>query len=455
MRQTLSAPPQGLRRRLLVALLPPLILILIGSSVLDYRLARKTADSAHDQSLADTIFDLEAHIHKQSSPALLDLTAETETMLRSSTPDMIYFSVRDADGKILAGDSDLPEPAPPKDDQMKFSDGVYKGAPVRIAQFRIKAATANVVIAVMETTRKREQSSQKILTAMVLPNLAVIIATLLAVLFGVRHGLLPLQAVEHEIASRSANDLHEFKLASAPAEIRPMLRRLNELFGLLRESAEIQQRFIADAAHQLGTPLAGLQTQLDLAAGEGAFGHSTERLAHIEEATSRISHLLSQLLAYARTESSASITHSFEAVAIDQLVEKSASTFLDAALAKNIDLGFEISPVTARGMPWMLQEALGNLIDNALRYTPEGGIITVRCGESSGLPFLEVEDNGPGIPPEQLEHVYERFYRIPGSPGNGCGLGLSIVREIAELHGATVQLAAGESGGLRARIQFA
>ena len=448
-----KSAPLGLRQRLIVALLIPMIFILIISSILDYRLARQTADSAHDQSLADTIFDLESHIRRHNSPIFLDLTEETEAMLRSNAPDMLYFSVRDSFGKLLAGDGDLPEFASPKNGQLKFIDGNYKGKVVRIALHSLSLASYDIHIVVMETTEKRQQSSQRILMAMVVPNLAVIFATLLAVLFGVRHGLLPLLAVEREIAARSASDLHEIQLTNAPSEIRPLLRRLNELFALLRESSEIQQRFIADAAHQLRTPLAGLQTQLDLAAGEGAFVHNAERLEHIEEATGRIGHLLSQLLAYARAETAESITESFEDVSLDQLVEQSASKFLDPALAKDIDLGFEIAPASVKGIPWMLQEALGNLIDNAIRYTPQGGIITVRCGKTEGQAFLEVEDSGPGISDEHLKRVFERFYRIPGSPGNGCGLGLAIVGEIAQLQGASVQLTRGQVG-LRVRIQF-
>lgn len=444
----------GLRRRLLIALLIPLILILVASSMFDYRLAKQTANAAHDQGLADSIFDLESHIRKQHNPAFLDLTEETEAMLRSNAPDMLYFSIRDADGRVLAGDSNLPGFAMPTDDEVAFSDGAHLGNAVRIAVHRLKLPAGEIYIVVMETTEKRILSSQRILTAMVLPNLAVIFATLLAVFLGVRQGLLPLRAVELEIAARSVNDLREIELAGTPSEIHPMLRRLNELFALLRESVEIQQRFIADAAHQLRTPLAGLQMQLDLAAGEGAFSNNSERLGHIEEATARIGHLLAQLLAYARAETSNAITASFEAVALDQLVEKSASTFLDAALVKDIDLGFEIAPATVQGLSWMLQEALGNLIDNAIRYTPQGGIITVRCGEADGQAFVEVEDSGPGISEEHLRQVFERFYRIPGSPGNGCGLGLPIVSEIAQLHGTTVELTGSKAGGLLARLQF-
>ncbi len=446
--------PLSLRQRLILALLTPLIVILTVSSYFDYRLAKKTANSAHDQSLADNVFDVEAHIKTQNPSFKLDLTEEAEAMLRSNAPDMLYFSVSDPFGKVVAGDADLPQLRPPKDDQVEFSNGVYRNTRVRIASHRITINAQDFLIVVMETTKKREQASARILTAMVIPNLAVILATMLAVVLGVRQGLLPLHEVERDIAERSANDLHEIDPSGKPAEIRPMLRRLNELFALLRDSVEIQQRFIADAAHQLRTPLAGLQTQLDLANAEGAFNNNPERIQLIEEATLRISHLLSQLLAYARAETSNSVKDKFESVALDRLVENSASIFLDGALAKNIDLGFDIKPAATAGFPWMLQEALSNLIDNAIRYTPTGGVITVSCGDENGHAFLEVDDSGPGIPNEQLKHVFERFYRIPGSPGNGCGLGLAIVSEIAQLHEATVELKRSEQGGLRVRIQF-
>jgi len=446
--------PLSLRHRLILALLTPLVVILTVSSYFDYQLAKKTANNAHDQALADNVFDLEAHIKKQNPSFKLDLTEEAEAMLRSNAPDMLYFSVSDPFGKVLAGDADLPRLPAPTGEQVAFTNGVYHGMPVRIAQHLISINTQDFLISVIETTKKREQASARILTAMVIPNLAVILATLLAVILGVRQGLLPLQEVERDIATRSANDLHEIELSGNPAEIRPVLSRLNELFAVLRGSVKIQQRFIADAAHQLRTPLAGLQTQIDLATSEGAFNNNTERLQLIDEATTRIGHLLSQLLAYARAETSNSVTDKFETVALDRLVENSASIFLDGALAKNIDLGFDIKPATTPGFQWMLQEILSNLIDNAIRYTPTGGVITVSCGEEKNQAFVDVEDSGPGIPDEHLKHVFERFYRIPGSPGNGCGLGLAIVSEIAQLHAATIQLTRSEQGGLRVRLQF-
>ncbi|BAL25945.1 sensor histidine kinase [Azoarcus sp. KH32C] len=446
--------PLGLRRRLILALAIPLLLIVVTSSALDYRVARQTADTAHDEALADTVFDLKSYVTKQQGAGRIDLTQEAEAILRSNAPDLLYFSVRNAAGELLAGDAGLPAFDAPSDaNRVQFRDGAYRERPVRIALLRMDGASGPL-ITVMETTGKRQQSRQRILAAMVLPNLAVVAATLIAVLFGVRHGLLPLQAVEREIAARSVTDLHAFDLAASPIEIRPMLSRLNELFVLLRQASEVQQRFIADAAHQLRTPLAGLQNQLDLAVGEGAFGQNPQRLDHIEEATSRIGHLLSQLLAYARTEASTPAPRVFEAVRLEQLVENSASLFLDAALARDIDLGFEISAAATVGLSWMLQEALSNLIDNAIRYTPRGGVVTVRCGSDGAQPFLEVEDSGPGIAPEHATHVFERFYRIPGSSGTGCGLGLAIVSEIAQVHRAEVLLAAAAPHGLRVRIRF-
>jgi two-component system sensor histidine kinase TctE len=448
-----STPPD-LRRRLIVALLIPLIIILCVSSLLGYRLAGAISDATHDQALADEVSDLESHIEGIPAAFRLEMSEELQSSLRAHAPDQVYYSIRDNSGRTLYGDDDIPYFPIPKSNQVSFIDAAYHGANVRVALLRAITPATEVFITIMETTVNRELSRHKILTAMLLTNLAVILATLLTVLFGIRQGLLPLEAVEKEIASRSPHDLHEIDLDTAPREIHPMLRRLNQLFSLLREASAAQNRFIADAAHQLRTPLAGLQTQLDLAVTEGAFSRNEVRLQNIELGTAHLERLLGQLLSYARAETSASITKKMERVSLDQIVEKSASAFFDAALRKNIDLGFEISPVSINGIPWLLQEALANLIDNAIRYTPRDGIITVRCGETNGKAFLEVEDNGPGIAQEHLSHVFERFYRIPGSPSNGCGLGLPIVKEIAELHGAEVLLNHKESNGFCVRLEF-
>lgn len=424
------------------------------SCIWDYVVAKQTANSAHDVALADVVYDLEELIRKQPSLSNLNLAAESEAMILSNAPDKLYFSVRNTDGTTLLGDAALPVQSQVDHRIVTFLDGSYRQQPVRIAHHQIQLHDSDLLIQVVETIQKREQSSHKFLTAMVVPNLLVMLTVLLAVLWGVRKGLEPLHTLEKEIASRSVNDLRELELAQNPFELRPLLKRLNELFHLLRESNAIQQRFIADAAHQLRTPLAGLQTQIDLAVAEGIFGQHPARKENIEEATTRIEHLLSQLLSYARTESAMSLTDSFEQVRLADVIERSASMFIDRALAKQIDLGFEISEVHVSGLSWMLQEAIGNLIDNALRYTPEGSVVTVKCGILNGAAFLEVEDSGMGIPATELPTIFDRFHHIAGIDGSGCGLGLSIVKQIASVHNAEVEFQSRMPQGFSVRIVF-
>jgi two-component system sensor histidine kinase TctE len=448
----------SLRSRLLLAIIAPLCVVFAVSAIFDYRLARETADSAFDHSLADVALDLASHIRTTEERLSVALSAEAEEILRSDASDIVYFAVRDKAGRLLAGDEALPShgafAVTRMDNQMAFADRELHGKPIRIAIHQTPSAHGPVTIMVAETVNKREHSSRRILVAMVLPSLAVILATLLAVYFGVRRGLAPLEIVESEIASRSPRDLHAIDDTLTPQEIRPLLSRLNDLFALLREAAASQQRFLADAAHQLRTPLTGLQTQIDLSTNEGRFSSDPERLLRINEATERIGHLIGQLLTYARAESTAYLSQSFEPVALNDLVEQAASIFLDEALAKKIDLGFEAGQATVSGIPWMLREALANLIDNALCYTPSGGTVTVSSCRSNGECALTVEDNGPGIPAAERDRVFERFYRVQGVTGDGCGLGLAIVKEIAGLHDAVIRLEEPPGGGLRFSLVF-
>lgn len=447
--------PMSLRQRLIVMLSVPMVVIVLTSSLIDFNVAQKTAEQTHDQALADTLFDLQTHIRNASDIERLDLSSEAEAMLRSNEPDKLYFAIRDGSGTLLSGDDDLEqfdETLPYG--EARFRDGIYLGNPVRIGLLRTKRGERDVFISVAETTLRRDASREKMLTALAWPNFAVLFAALAVLYFGVRRGLSPLANVEEEIAKRSVSDLRKIDTKATPVEIRPMLERLNALFGLLEKSSEMQRRFLADAAHQIKTPLAALQNQVDLAQGEGLFTGNPERIERMQEATERLSHLVNQLLTFARAEASVLRRPEMEEVSLCRIVEESATAFLDAALVKNIDLGFEISSATVLGVSWMLQEALANLIDNAINYTPGGGNITVRCGVEGSVPYLEVEDDGPGIPEVCRTQVFERFFRILVNGEPGCGLGLSIVREIADLHGADILLLDSSSGGTRARLLF-
>lgn len=446
--------PLGLRQRLLLWILLPLIAVFIGSILFDYRLAQETADTAYDHSLNNAALDIAAYIQTVGLKPELHLTPEAEAMLRHDAVDKIFFAVRDSNKQLLIGDANLPVYPGTIHTQPVFAEDIYHGEKIRATTQHITIDGNEISITVAETMRERDHASNRILAATIIPNLIIIAATLLVIYFGVRRGLAPLVHVENQIASRSPRDLRALDIGHAPREIRPMLTRLNELFESLRTAAAAQQRFLADAAHQLRTPLAGLQTQIELVAAEGKYVRNDERLARIEEATERIAHLVTQLLIYAQTEPAASANQIFHPVALHELAESAASTFIDRALAKDIDLGFEIQPAVAEGIAWMLREALGNLIDNALRYCPAGSTITVRSGIHSSHPYLAVEDNGPGIPPEEHKKVFERFYRIPGSISGGCGLGLPIVQEIAHLHAATITFSKPANGGLTVTLTF-
>jgi two-component system sensor histidine kinase TctE len=324
--------------------------------------------------------------------------------------------------------------------------------------YRIEAEDSHTDIVVAETLHKRDQASRQTVLAMVIPNLILIASTLLLIYFGIRFSLRPLDHLREEIERRSPSDLHTLALEPVPLEpvpleVKPMVTALNRLFDLLSAASAAQQRFLADAAHQLRTPLTAVQTQLDLLALTPDESASPEHLRRIEAATERITHLVNQLLTLARSDRTANLGHQFEPVELAGIVESSATTFLDRAIAKEIDIGFEARPARVTGIAWLLTEALANLIDNALIYTPQGGRITVRCGESVEGAYLEVEDNGPGIAAAEREQVVARFYRSPGSSGNGCGLGLAIVDEIARLHGARLIIAE-VAQGARLRIAF-
>ena len=446
--------PLGLRQRLLLWILLPLIAVFTGSILLDYRLAQETANTADDHSLNHAVLDIVAYIQTTGLNPGLHLTPEAEAMLRSDATDKIFFAIRGPDQQLLAGDADLPIYPGSLRTRPIFVDDIYQDEEIRATTHRVAINGNEITITVAETMRERNHASHRILAAIAFPNLMIIVATLLVIYFGVRRGLVPLVHIENQIASRSPRDLRALDIEHVPREIHPMLTRLNELFESLRLAAAAQQRFLADAAHQLRTPLAGLQTQIELVAAEGKYLRNEERLARIEESVERIAHLVTQLLIYAQTEPAASANQIFQPVALHELAESAASTFIDRALIKDIDLGFEIEPAVTEGIAWMLREALGNLIDNALRYCPAGSTITVCSGIRFDHPYLAVEDNGPGIPIEERDKVFERFYRIPGSVSGGCGLGLSIVQEIAQLHTATINFSELAGGGLTVVLTF-
>lgn len=275
---------------------------------------------------------------------------------------------------------------------------------------------------------------------MLLPELLLTLVSASVIWFGVRSGLRPLDKLRSELADRSQADLRPVTV-DMPEEIQPVAVEINELLRRLELALDSQRNFVSDAAHQLRTPIAALQAQVELAKCEEGSAVDSKLLG-IQAATQRLAHLVEQLLALARAEPQLGQTST--AVDLVFMVHQVAESWFPKAIEKEIDLGFELSPATVLGNEILLQELLANLLDNAMRHTPRGGFVTVSCGESAGNAWLKVEDSGSGVAESERARIFERFYRPPGQSSDGCGLGLAIVREIARQHHGTVEVGSSE-----------
>lgn len=453
--KTPSQPQQTLRKRLFIFLLPSLAGLLIFSIAADYRIAFDPANEAYDHALLDDAIALAGRVKFNDAKIELDFPAAAEAVLRNDSIDQEFLAVYHPDGRLLTGDSDLQPDTVIAGHSPILSNDTLRGLKIRKASYRMEMAQGGVIIAVAETTHKRERTGSRILAAMIIPNVLLILATLGLVYLGVRRGLSPLTELSDEISRRSPHDLSPLTKRKVPGEAEPLVKAMATLIDDLREAAMAQQSFLANAAHQLKTPLAALQTQLELTVAEIPQEYRL-RVGRLRDATQRLGHLAHQLLALARSGPDANISHEHHPVDLGQLLEKNASAWFDDALARNIDLGFEPESTLVEGSEWLLRELVSNLIDNALRYTPSGGQVTARSGiDKNNNPFVEVEDNGPGIPEIERNRVFGRFYRVDGAQGAGTGLGLSIVKEVADRHNAAISLSdANSAGGTRVRVVF-
>lgn len=450
-----SRPLLTLRKRLFVFLLVPMTALLVVSLAVYYRIAFIPANEAYDHALADDVVALGDRLRLGSEGLELDLPAAAEAVLRSDSTDQEYIAVYGPNGRLLAGDSDLHPSAVSAGHPPLLSDDRLHDRRVRKASYSLETPRGTATIAVAETINKRKQTGAKILAAMIAPNVLLILATLALVYVGIRSGLAPLTRLGEEIGRRSPHDLSPLPREAVPGEAEPLVNAIGTLIDDLRVAATAQQAFLANAAHQLKTPLAGLQTQLELAVAELPVEYR-QRVANLRDASFRLGHLAHQLLALARSGTDTDISHEHRPVALPELLSENASAWYDEALRQDIDLGFELEEATATGSEWLLRELVANLIDNALKYTPPGGRITARTGtDQERRPFVEIEDSGPGIPAAERERIFERFYRAEGTPGAGTGLGLAIVKEVADRHQAVIELAdAMPAGGTRIRVSF-
>ena len=449
---SIGAGRNSIRRRLLVFLIPSLLLLVVGAAALTYYVALHVATFAYDRSLLDPALDMAANVRMDADGPRLAMIKQAQEALLYDHEDTLIFQIRSPGGAFIAGDEGLNLPPNLKPGERVFFDGRYNDEPVRVAAVR---SDSGLYVQVAETLNKRNRLIWEILAAGLLPAILIALATLALTWTGVTQGIAPLSWLRTQLLGRSSQDLRPLDEHATPVEIAPAVQALNRLLAQLRESNEMQQRFLTNAAHQLRTPLAGLQMHLELLLRRELAPELREEIAGMHAATVRASHLASQLLALAKAEASAEDSSRLASVDLYAVADRAVQEWVQRAIARDIDLGFALEHATVLGNPLLLGEALDNLLDNALRYTPSGGTVTLRCGTDAGQPFLSVEDSGPGIPESARGRVCERFYRVQGTPGDGAGLGLAIVKEVVQKHRASLHIEAPAEKGTRIVMRFA
>lgn len=433
----------SLRRQLLQRLLPAMLALLLAGAATAYWVAWRSATKAYDRALFDTALAIAEQLRLVDGKPQLSLSPQARAVLLTDKFDQIFYAVRGPRGELLEGNGDLPiwPAVGPKErlgEGRYYFDGWIAGTPIRVAALRMELDGQAISVLAGETMIKRNALVREIILGMLLPELLLALVSLSVVWFGIRSGLRPLTELRRALAGRSQADLSPVRV-EVPEEIQPVVTEINALLQRLEHSMISQRNFVSDAAHQLRTPIAALQAQVEASLNE-ALPDTRHKLEGILAAAHRLSHLVAQMLALARAEPSLAQTQ--PEVSLEILVQQVAEIWLPQAFARQIDLGFELAPASVRGNTLLLQELLGNLLDNAVRYTPHGGTITVACGQNETASWLSVEDSGPGIAAPERDKVFERFYQPPGSRRDGNGLGLAIVREIARQHGGQVSAAA-------------
>lgn len=452
----------SLRRRLLTLLLLPLGVVMGVNAVLGYQQAVQATNDAYDRSLYLAARTLAEELEWQDGQLSLDVLRGVGYLFENHTGARLFYQVSSEQGQILSGDPTLPalRPGVPVPVQffalVRFEDAVHREQAVRMAELLhvVPASPPQqqlVRVVVAETLEARRAMIQRLWADTLVSQVWVLLTAVVLVILAVQTGIRPLERLRRQLQDKDDMDFTPVSLQATPRELEPLVQAINSHRDRLGRLIDIRKRFIDNAAHQLRTPLTVLRTQLDLAA---RLPHTPEVDAILQAArctNEQATHLIGQMLALTRAEHSGELN---AMVPVDLVVvsREVVATLALSALQAGHDLGLEAPdhPVTVLGVESLLREAVLNLVDNAIRHTPSGSHITVRVRDG----MVEVDDDGDGIEDRHRAHVFERFYR--GAPANrpGSGLGLSIVKEIALRHGATVALHTGTSRGLRVRIQW-
>ncbi len=451
----------SLRRRLFARLLFPLFTLLALAGSASFFIGRHYANEVYDGCVIDSLSSL-ASLTLEQSDGLTSLNPHgfAPAPFESNVADKTYFKATSNRRGYIAGYAGLP-PTPPDTKPYRgvqlFTTEI-DGAPARVAALDVPGSEPDerVVLQVAETQRKRRDLADTILLSALAPQLLVVVVAGLAIWFGVRNGLKPLDAVAAAIGAQSHRSLQPIPESGVPTEVRPLTNALNALLSRLDATLAAQRKFVADAAHQLRTPLAALKLHLDQVQNDWSAADMRATLDRLRVSTDRAVRLAQQLLALAQAEPEAAQQQPMERLDLRRLAQETGADWVPRALKKNIDLEFvaDPQPVEVIGNEMLLREAINNLLDNAVKYHPGDGRITLSVAGGDQA-CLSVEDDGPGIPADQRTSAVQRFHRGDRKITGGAGLGLAIVQEITGLHQGTLRLLEAPSGrGLRAEMRL-
>ncbi|MGV3725727.1 sensor histidine kinase N-terminal domain-containing protein [Hydrogenophaga sp.] len=450
-------------------MLTPLLLLWPLSLALTWFVAQGIASKPFDRALEFNLQALTQFVAKQNGQVSFNLTPQARDLLRADDSDLVYYQVVDHRGKLVSGEADFPAPRESgavEPGLVLLRDDVVRGDEVRVAYTWLVRDNPEqlVLMQVAETRGKRSTLAAEIIKGVMVPQFVILPLAVLLVWLALVRAIRPLNELEQRIRARKPDDLSPIEESAIPQEVAPLVSSINDLLTRLKASLTTQRRFLADAAHQLKTPLAGLRMQAELAQRESDPAEIRGSLQQIAHSSSRATHTVNQLLALARAETTGRTLPSAR-VDLARLVRGVVRESVPRALEYGIDLGCEGPEEVPEdclmdGNPILLQEMVRNLVDNAINYSGRGGIVTARVliDPFSGVQILQVEDNGPGIPENEREFVLQPFYRALGTNVDGSGLGLTIVQEIAQQHGATVLIDSAHPdrspSGLLASVRF-
>jgi two-component system sensor histidine kinase TctE len=431
-----------MRTTLLLWLLIPLIALSTVSTFLAFLFAERFTNDSYDTFLENSADSIVARLERdQKGVIIADLPAAAQAVLRHHGIDKFYYQIVDSRGNRIAGDSVLPLPIGTDRSAAHFRNAVVEGNHVRMCRISVvpDEKTQPLWIQVAETLNARQRLLFKILLSIVVPQLALVALGCVAVWYGVQNGLSSLTKLSQLLRRRSRLDLSPVEIGNTPAELVPVTSALNEMFNYANSHMHSQQEFIGNAAHQLRTPMTALKTYIDYLKRVNDSPAVTGVLHQIEQVTNRLVHMTNRLLVLARAEGKTD--RPIQTVDLSAVIDDAAANVVAIAISKGVEMHFDIpgSPLGVFADAHELCELVTNLLENAIHYTGEGNGVWITVSGEEDI-TLTVADEGPGIPEEEKSKVFERFYRASNAGNSGCGLGLSIVREIALKYGASVDV---------------